>query len=449
MAFELRPPLRVGAAAVYDQDPRLEREFVWKDRLGEPYAACRRSPDGKLLYLPREVCPPVTGLADRRSDGVPITVKLGPGVGPRSDEQRRVLADSARLLRLGRSHVIQATTGFGKTFLGAALAANVGRKTLVIVWKSDLADNWRKELTKFLPGVKIGTMRQDVCDVAGKDIVIGMLQSLCKDDGRWPDKVMRQFGLVIVDEVHKLPAEEFVTAIYLLPARLRIGLSATPERFDGKERLMFAHMGRVGVTSNQVLLKPKVIRYETGWKVPRNREGERIPHSANQDGHIKRILARNARRNALICHVVSRMHLKQRNTIVFSERREHLDDLFAALTLHGVKQQDCGFYVGGMKADELDAASAKPVVLATYQMASTGTNCPWWDACVLATPRSNVAQAVGRILREHENKPRPIVIDLVDSDSHVYHGQALKRMAFYTSSDVGADVVNLERPELG
>jgi len=101
----------------------------------------------------------------------------------------------------------------------------------------------------------------------------------------------------------------------------------------------------------------------------------------------------------------------------------------------GTSASDGSPYEGGLKARKVqrEQAKAKAVVLATYQMASEATDVPWWDTCVLAIPRSDVVQIVGRIRREYPGKTQPVVLDIVDGDSPVYEAFARKRLAWYKS----------------
>ena len=75
---------------------------------------------------------------------------------------------------------------------------------------------------------------------------------------------------------------------------------------------------------------------------------------------------------------------------------------------------DCGYYVGGMKQSALNISAKKSVILGTYQMAEEGLDIPDLDTIVLATPRSDVEQSVGRILRNVTGKKGPVVVDIVD-----------------------------------
>lgn len=439
------PPLWVAAGAAYPRSEWIERRFTWTDNFGRVYEAFRRRGED-LVLVPREACPPSKD--DRRSFGVPIKVDLT--CEPR-DYQVEPIRQCLELLEKGRSHVVQASTGFGKTYLGAAAIKHLEKKTLVIVPKAHLIEQWSRELEHFLgiPRSRIGLIRRSTIDVEGKDVVLATLHTMAKDDGRVPDRVARQFGLMVIDEVHRVAADEFSTSCFVVPAMYRLGLSATPDRSDGRLDLINAHCGPVGVTYQNVPMKPKVLVIETGWRVPRDRWGEQISHKPNKDGHVLNMIARNAARNALVTHCIGEVYEGgDRTLVVAAHRRAHLEEL-ASLAQHRLKipSGDIGFFVGGKTRGALDKAAKAKVIFATWEMME-GTDCDWWDTCILASPRSNVKQAVGRVLREKKGKKQPVVIDLVDSDSWVYAKYADRRARYYATSEVDAEVVDLETPEV-
>ncbi len=94
-----------------------------------------------------------------------------------------------------------------------------------------------------------------------------------------------------------------------------------------------------------------------------------------------------------------------------------------------------------MSRAEKEAAKGKRVIWATYGAAGEGTDIPWFDTCILATPRSDVKQPIGRIIREYEGKKFPTVMEVVHEDSPVFNGYAQKRESYY--AEKGAVVKDL------
>jgi len=332
--------------------------------------------------------------------------------------------------------------------------AAVAKKTLIVCTKEDLMlddKQWLGSLKTFLnlTDKDIGVVRQDRCDVAGKKVVIGLVHSL-SIEGRYPPGTFDDFGLIVWDEVHRVAADTFSNTAFLFRAKLRWGLSATVERSDGKEIILHANIGPTRVKSQPLVIKPKVLHFTSNWHCPRvlrvdPNTGEqkvvRLPHSPGRVTHIIQSLAKDISRNDLICKATMMAYQKKRSIVVFTELLDHIETLRMALKNMGVPWGDMGVYVGGMKAKARDEATVKPITLTTYRMTSEGTNCPWWSCAVFATPRGDVVQIAGRVLREYPDKPQPILIDITDLDSPVFAGYSKSRRNWYRS--VGADQVQL------
>jgi superfamily II DNA or RNA helicase len=260
-------------------------------------------------------------------------------------------------------------------------------------------------------------------------------------------------GLVICDEVHRMAADQFAKSMWWFRAVLRMGLSATPYRKDGKEGVFLGHIGEVRLTATQEVMIPKVIIRHSEFRLPLTRrptEGGvwrtvKLPHTAGKVGHVIKHLAACRSRNDMIGRFAGACYRKERSLIVFSDTLGHLAALDEAIQGSGVPQEDIGYYVGAStgggvykgnakeRKAQREQAKIKSVILATYAMASEATDIPWLDACVLASPRSDVVQIIGRIRREYPDKKQPVVLDIVDADSHVFLAYAKKRVHWYQS----------------
>jgi superfamily II DNA or RNA helicase len=439
------PPLRVGAGAWYPWSQGLANRYVVRGRYEHEVDAYYRS--GNYLVLPRAVCPlPLDPAHDNRVEG--IAVNFTSSFEARNQDQTDLIEASVALLKAGRSHVVQAGTGFGKTPVGCEIIARVGRKALIIASKEDiLYDRWWPELNTVL-GLEpheVGTIQGDRVKVAGCKVVLGMVQSIAKPE-RYPPEVFADFGLVVFDECHRLGSKEFSKACWVLPAKLRLGLSATPTRSDGCEAVFLAHLGPVAVVADQTPMRAKVLRYKTKWKQPRRFDALtgkwlKLPHEAGRNDAVFRALYKNTERNEFIASLVAVAAKKDRIVVVFSDVIEHLDLMHAAFVKHGIPAGDVGYYVGGMTVKEREASLKRRVVLATYQYGAEGTNAPDLDCCLMASPRAKVEQVVGRILRAKEGKKEPVVFDLVDADSAIYSNYALSRARAYAAK--GMKVIDM------
>ncbi|MCK5788774.1 MAG: DEAD/DEAH box helicase family protein [Chlamydiia bacterium] len=350
-------------------------------------------------------------------------------------------------LVLRRSNNIFVTGNSGKTIMAMAMIANVGKKTIIVVTKEDIRDQWiaAAKMVLGLSMKDIGLIQADVCAVKGKKIVIAMIQSLSKS-GKYPSSTWSDFGLAVYDEVHLANADQFSNSIWLMPAKLRLGLSATPERKDGKDIVVRGHIGETRVVWDVLGLVPNIIVKRSGFLLPmvtRKIKGQfkrvKLPHVAGRTNHVNKYLAHDKTRNKLIIDFLLSAYKKDRIMIVFSELKTHLDILYEMAIMRKIPMKDMGFYVGGMKKAEREEAKGKRILFATYAMVSTGTDIPWLDTAILGTPRSDVVQIVGRVLREYPDKKKPIVFDIVDMDSSVFSGYYQKRIAWY--SKIGSTVI--------
>ena len=429
-------PAYVAGGAVYPAvNPQLRKALqglftVENEATGEPVRLWEMSPDGKWIKVPRAACPPPTPATDKRALGAPINLECS--VVPRQGEQAAFIKKASDLLLSGESFVARAPTGFGKTVMACKLIQTVGRKTLVIVPKTDLMESWTEALMEFL-GLKkseIGLIRQGTYNVAGKPVVLGMLHSLAKK-GKYPGSMMTEFGMVVWDECHRTPAEQFLPTASLFHAKLRLGLSATPDRYDKMNVVNETHIGPVRVVANVIPEKPKVFMWPTGWDCRYPGRGEYIKHMPGKLGHLLKFMAKNRQRNALVVHFLKKAHGKNRRTVVFADHLVHLEALQAIAVAEGIPVEDMAYYVGGMSKSALKTASESPIILATYGMMGEGTNIPALDTAIFASPRSSIEQIIGRICRSHEGKGQPVAIDLVDEKSRVLMGYAKKRIGVY------------------
>lgn len=437
-------PVAIGPACYYPFDAALAQQFTVPSKFPNdtPMQLWRRlvSKEGaEYIGLPWHCCP--GGGKDFRTNGSPV--HLSAKIGTRDEEQERCFQEALAFLQKGQSGVLQAGTGTGKTILAYLLMARLKRTTCVVVPKDDLVDQWieRGEQALGLKPVEIGRIQGDTCDVQGKPIVIASLKSVFKEN-RYPPWVYRYFGLLVIDEVHRIGADMMSDVMHRFYAAQRLGLSATPKRQDGKDLLIETHIGPIRVIGKKLMLKPKIIVVPALWKCPRDKFGKQIPHTPGRIVKVLQSIARSGPRNSQLCRVVQAAYQKGRRTVLFADHIEHLEMLEMLLPQFGIKPTDIGRYYGPTTKAQNDVASQKRVILATPGKMAEGTDIPQLDTLVLATPRSNIEQIVGRILRLHPDKKPPIVFDFTDDDSPILRAYAKKRRQFYMR--IGAEIAEYQ-----
>lgn len=378
---------------------------------------------------------------DRGPDGVRINVRFK---GSLRSAQDPVVEETMRVLLEEKGATMNLYCGFGKTTCANMISCKIGLKTLVLVHTSALATQWRDRIEQFVEGASIGMIRQNTFDVDGRTHVIALMQSVCRR--RYSVNAFDSFGLMIVDEAHHVCATELSKCVKIAGARYRLGLSATPYRKDGYTPYLFYAIGRI---SSSVLRKndTQELCVRTVWIT----DGPSEVHEVRRYGgkksiNISRMITdlcegeESLNRTECIVTCILNMVREGRHVIVLSDRRDHVREMSSLLERRGF--DDYGFMVGGTKDDKLKAAETKSVIFATYAFCSEGVDVPSLDTILFTTPRSDVVQCVGRILRVYKDKKTPLVVDFVDS-SHVFRNQYKKRESYYRK--LGGKVTHLDQ----
>jgi superfamily II DNA or RNA helicase len=309
----------------------------------------------------------------------------------------------------------------------------LGLKTIVIVHKDFLLQQWKERIEEFAPSAKIGMIKAKVIDVENKDIVIASLQSLSMKT--YSNEVFQGFGFIVVDECHHTSAEVFCQALQKVTCKYSLGLSATINRKDGLGKVFQWYLGKVVFSNCKQKSNDVVDIYWKEFYDPNpvyGREEYMMRDKLNVSKMINNICEFYPRIE-FIANIIKDIVSSEpnRKVLVLSDRKLQLELFMGKLTKMGLT---CGYYTGGMKTEELKESETKQVLLGTYAMVAEGFDVKTLDTLVLASPKSDVVQSVGRILREVPEKRThvPIVVDIVDKFS-LFERQAEKRAKFYKS----------------
>jgi superfamily II DNA or RNA helicase len=317
--------------------------------------------------------------------------------------------------------VISLPCGFGKTRVALEIASHFKVRTAVLVHKEFLAEQWRQAIKQFCPGASIGLIQGDSCDTE-KDFVIVMIQTLSQR--AWPKGLFNPIGLVIVDECHHICARVFSQSMFALCPKYSLGLSATPDRKDGLTEVMYWFLGPNVLTVTRKSSHVQVVTIPFHGPFPQvtiNRAGKvSLPEMITD---LTKIPERNEALLSLIRRVTEED--SQRHILVLSDRREHVFFIKEHLDQMCIS---AGVYIGGMKQCDLEESARKRVILGTFSLAQEGLDIPTLDTAIFATPKSDIVQAAGRILRKSHGEP--IIYDIVDHWS-VFHGMFYKRLRQY------------------
>ena len=315
--------------------------------------------------------------------------------------------------------------GFGKTVVSLAIAASLKRKTLIIVTSVELAHQWSERIQQFL-GCQVGWIQGDTFETE-PSIVIAMLQTLVR---RQPDLTL--FGTCIVDEAHHVAARSFSQVMPLVSCRYILGLSATPNRKDGLKKVLHWTLGLTAFEAKRTH-DPEGVPNVMRCKVT---EGRRtvITYKSGDVGRSKMItlLTADRSRNDFIVHMLGMVLRKNggRKILMLSDRREQVSCLESMITCVYTGVYTCGTLLGGMKKEDIEKSKEAQVLLSTYHYCSEGFDLPRLDTLFLLSPRTDVEQSVGRVLRQHPEKQRPLILDFVDNFS-VFDSQGDKREQYF------------------
>lgn len=298
--------------------------------------------------------------------------------------------------------------------------------------KGDL--DWKPELLLHttIPEDKIDFWQGGRLPRADAWVVIAMLQSVYRLN-HYPAEVYRRFACLIVDEVHRVGSQEFSALLRQFPAMFRLGLSATPDRRDGKMDLIHAHMGWRHVVGHSDAEQPDYYVVNTTWTEPRDKQGKRIAYDPARTNPAKTSLMKDPVRNAMIAGAAYRAHKAGRRSIIFVEQIKHGEQLASALRAMKVPGHAIVQYNGDTNTEDgarAKACAAGIVLIATYKYTAEGTNIPALDTAFFAHPIFDPRQAVGRILRKMPGKPTPIVVDFWDIECGTLKQIAAARWGF-------------------
>jgi hypothetical protein len=363
--------------------------------------------------------------------------------------------------------IICCATGTGKTVNAIYTLSKIKGKALIIVPSISLMDQWMSEINHFLPDATVGIIQGQKLkkDLASKDILIGMLQSLSKID--YPEELFENIKVTVFDEVQYLSTRCFSRVFFKVTSQISIGLSATPKRSDGTEYVFKWHIGDIVYESKEIrkgntptikLIKLDSKEYNEYSMI--NYKGQKQLQYTTMISDLISM----PKRNKLIVQVLKELVKTQEKILVMSERREHLSllkTLFDDTSTNDDKQSlSTGLFLGSMKKKDLDQTILCKIIFATFTKFAVGVSVRDLDTLVLVTPKTftdeekkstfnsknkndtNIMeQSTGRIFRKNHKDTFPIIIDFCDNFS-LYKNQSLKRRQFYTKRFEKYNLIN-------
>lgn len=328
---------------------------------------------------------------------------------------------------VGSGGILQVPCGQGKTIMALKIISILKKKTLIIVHKEFLMNQWIERIGEFLPGASVGKIQGQTFDIEGKDIVIGMVQTLY--DKEFHPDAFAQFGLTIIDEVHRIGSEQFSRTLFKTITPYMLGISATVERKDKLTKVLYMFIGDMIYSEdrkNDDLVTVRAINYvanDTEFnEVDRDFRG-----NPKYSTMIVKLCSYGPRSDFIIKVVADLLNEDcEKQIMILCHNRSLLTYLFEGISHRGLAS--VGYYVGGMKQLKLQETEEKQIVLATYAMAAEALDIKTLSSLIMVTPKTDITQSIGRILRvKHAN---PIVVDIVDKHD-IFQNQWAQRRRFY------------------
>jgi len=249
----------------------------------------------------------------------------------------------------------------------------------------------------------------------------------------YPSSLFESFGLTIIDEVHHISSQTFSCALFKLVTKYMLGLSATMNRKDGTTNVFKMFLGDVVFKGKREESHEVVVR-AIEYKVDDD-EFNNVVHDYRGNVQYSTMISKLCEynhRSEFILRVLSDMFLENPNqqVMILAHNKNILKYLHDAIVHRNINS--VGYYVGGMKESALKETESKKIVIATFSMAAEALDIKTLTTLIMATPKTDIEQSVGRILREKHSKP--IVVDIIDNHD-IFQRQWLKRKVFYKKNN--------------
>ena len=316
--------------------------------------------------------------------------------------------------------IINAWVSWGKTFTGLAIAGKLGQKTLIIVHTVPLRNQWAAEVEKVY-GITAGIIGSGRFDVSSP-VVIGNTQSLYR---RIPD-IRREFGTVILDEMHHVSSPTFSKVVDTNYARYKIGLSGTIERKDGKHVVFRDYFGqkvhkppKENYMTPSILVYRSEVRFMDGSNIPWANKVTQLAYNEEYLHSVALLAAFYAEKGHKVLVVSDRVHFLQTCAELAGEK--------AVCVTGEVPHEDRKKLMSKISDGKAN------ILCGTQAIFSEGISLDDLSCLILGTPVNNeplLTQLIGRVIRKKEGKKNPVVID-IHLKGNTARRQASNRIGYY------------------
>jgi len=381
-------------------------------------------------------------IVDLSSEGK--TINISSKTSPRNDRQKKYIEEFTKR----DNGIIRLEPGTGKTYIATQLVSYYKKKTIVITHKDKLLEQWRKEFLEHttIDDNEIGRLSSsNYKECFSKSIILTtphvILHAINSKNIDFLNELKKsEIGIMFVDECHVgIGPEQFSKSSIYINAKRTYGLSATPYRSDKMDDILNLHLGDVFYIppDEKELIKPDIYMFFIDFNVFKYnpymfREG-RIIFSRYYNQIYK-----SETYNKFLANIIDKLHQKKRKVLVLTKM---VNNIISIIQYCKVPKEDIGIFSPGVLSkykskfllsytdtlDQMESFFNKSVVFSTYSYCRDGNNRIDFDTLLMVTPTSNPEQAIGRILRYCEGKPKPVVFDFVDINGPLVYSSSLRK----------------------
>lgn len=332
-----------------------------------------------------------------------------------------------------RNHfgILQSPAGSGKTQMGIAAVAKLGKRTLWLTHTKDLLTQSKSRAELYMDSALLGTITEGKVNI-GEGITFATIQTMCRLD---LSQYKHYWDVIIVDECHRCSGTptamtQFSKVLSSLSARHKYGLSATVHRSDGTIAATYALLGEIIHTVPDAAVGDRIMKVAVspvGTGVPIHRKCLNTDGTLNYTKLISYLCETESRN-----HIITQFIVENRDhpSLILSDRLDHLRTLMAMLP---ADMQSMAVMVDGSMTSKKGKLAReqsiedmrngrKKYLFASYTLAKEGLDIPCLERLYLTTPKKDYAvitQSIGRIARTHLGKQKPVCFDFVDNISYL------------------------------
>lgn len=338
--------------------------------------------------------------------------------------------------------VLIAGCGSGKTNMAIYLACKYQLKTLFVVHKTFLKNQVINRIKSTTNVEEVGIIQGKIVNT-NSPFVVGMIHSLCKD--KYDDEIFKDFGLIIIDEVHHMGARTFSNFFKKTTTKYMLGISAEKSRNDGMYKIINMYMGPILHFEEQKpndMVVVKKLHFKTSNKERSKLITNKYTGEPDRSSMITNVVYIK-RRNRIFYEMIQILFDQGKNILFLSGRIKQINLFYKLLKENEYTKHHVGKYIGGMSEEDQAISATKQIILGTFDTAQEGLDIENLNVVILATPKSSIKQSVGRILRKEIYEEHPIVIDVIDENIDIFKKQSRSRDTYYRKQKYNIQDLNI------